>query len=263
VDSEANEASLTINLAEDDGDGEGEQPEPPVDDGEEGDLEPVEVEVISNTTDDGLIDGVSYDTTPFSEDTQIFTQLAADPQELGSEAAFANLIGLYEVANPDGQINLDTDGDGMGDTLLNPDDPDYARAAIENRVDGFEILAGANGDPSFNTNTEEFGDVALSGGKFYAQFVIANGGSEGFEGFEGFIANEDAEDSVFNNAVEEFGDLVAYFAFVGANPDGVEHLQSQGEGIYGFEDLPGGGDMDFNDALFQLNFLAESGTELA
>jgi hypothetical protein len=47
---------------------------------------------------------------------------------------------------------------------------------------------------------------------------------------------------------------VAYFAFVGANPDNVPHFQNRGDGVFDFEDLPGGGDMDFNDAVFRFEF---------
>jgi hypothetical protein len=52
---------------------------------------------------------------------------------------------------------------------------------------------------------------------------------------------------------------VAYFSFGSANPDGTEHLQSRGNNIFGFEDLPGNlgiSDMDFNDAVFKFNFIA-------
>ena len=50
---------------------------------------------------------------------------------------------------------------------------------------------------------------------------------------------------------------MAYFAFVGANPDGVRHLQARGNNTYGFEDLPsnlGVSDQDFDDAIFQFHF---------
>ena len=51
-------------------------------------------------------------------------------------------------------------------------------------------------------------------------------------------------------------DQVAYFSFIGANPDGVAHLMSLGNNIFGFEDLPSNisSDMDFNDAIFSFSF---------
>ncbi|MGB5633114.1 MAG: hypothetical protein WBM86_10100, partial [Waterburya sp.] len=59
----------------------------------------------------------------------------------------------------------------------------YARSAIESRVDNFEIRAGSSGDPTHNITVEQFGDIILAGGKLYAPFVIANGGTLGFDGF--------------------------------------------------------------------------------
>ncbi|MEB3174006.1 MAG: DUF4114 domain-containing protein, partial [Cyanobacteriota bacterium] len=56
-----------------------------------------------------------------------------------------------------------------------------------------------------------------------------------------------------------WGYQVAYFSFGAANPDGAEHLQSRGNQVFGFEDLPanlGVSDFDFNDAVFQITFLA-------
>ena len=166
------------------------------------------------------------------------------------EAAFDNLIGLYEVINSNGDI-LD------GDTVLLPaDNPSrYAELAITNRVSAFSIRSGSSGDPNRNTTVEQFGDVFLVGGKLYAPFVIANTGAIGFDGF---VEAENAEsDGVFNDAADVVNDRVAYFAFLGANPDGVAHLQSRGSNVFGFEDLPsnlGVSDNDFNDAVFAFNF---------
>ena len=117
----------------------------------------------------------------------------------------------------------------------------------------FEIRAGSEGNPAQNTTVDEFGNVVLAGSNLYAPFVIANGGALGFDGF---VTAEEAEtDGVFNDAADVIDDQVAYFSFIGANPDGVEHLQALGNNVFGFEDLPGGGDMDFNDAVFSFNFV--------
>ncbi|HEY9599504.1 MAG TPA: DUF4114 domain-containing protein [Cyanophyceae cyanobacterium] len=45
---------------------------------------------------------------------------------------------------------------------------------------------------------------------------------------------------------------MAYFAYLGANPDGVDHIRLLGDNTFGFEDLYGGGDQDFNDMVFRL-----------
>ena len=43
-----------------------------------------------------------------------------------------------------------------------------------------------------------------------------------------------------------------YFAFAAANPDGIEHVLTLGRNVFGFEDLRGGGDRDFNDLVISL-----------
>ncbi|MCX5981256.1 MAG: transporter substrate-binding domain-containing protein [Nostocales cyanobacterium LacPavin_0920_SED1_MAG_38_18] len=45
-----------------------------------------------------------------------------------------------------------------------------------------------------------------------------------------------------------------YFAFLGANPDKKDHVLSLGDNMWGFEDLPNGGDLDFNDIVVQAKF---------
>ncbi len=221
--------------------------------------DPELVKVTFTAGEDGRVSKLVYDTTAVDEETNINMKLTDDVLELGTDASFDNLVGLFEVVDANGGI--DSDGDGEADPLLTPGNADfdpsaYARAAILGRVDGFEIRAGSDGDPSQNTTAEQFGDVVIVGNTFYAPFIIANGGSIGFDGF---VAQEDAEEnSDFNNAAEFREEQVAYFAFLEANPDGVEHLQSFGNNIFGFEDLPsnlGISDNDFNDAIFQFDFV--------
>jgi predicted outer membrane repeat protein len=102
---------------------------------------------------------------------------------------------------------------------LNPGDPGYAEAAIAQRLD----LA-----------------VGLPGGKLLAPFVIADGTPEEF------LAKNPNNQSTQGT--------LAYFAYMGANPDGVDHLRLLGDNVFGFEDLFGGGDADFNDLVVQVNF---------
>ncbi len=196
------------------------------------------------------IDGMAYDTNP-ANNNNISTTLRDDLLNLGIEAAFDNLVGFYKIVDMNGGI--DTDGDGFDDLM--PGDSGYARAAIVNRITNWELRAGSSGDPSKNTTTEQFGDVIITGGEMYAPFVIANAGKIGFEGF---VAAEDREtDGEFNEAANNVYDMVAYFAFIGANPDGAVHLEARGNNTFGFEDLPanlGVSDNDFDDAIFSFNF---------
>nr|WP_228043643.1 DUF4114 domain-containing protein [Dolichospermum sp. LEGE 00246] len=45
----------------------------------------------------------------------------------------------------------------------------------------------------------------------------------------------------------------AYFAYLGANADKVDHIRLLGNNVFGFEDLVGGGDKDYNDIIVKVN----------
>ena len=47
-------------------------------------------------------------------------------------------------------------------------------------------------------------------------------------------------------------DPSVYFPYLGANRDGFDHIRSLGDNVFGFEDLPNGGDRDYNDMLIQV-----------
>jgi len=131
-----------------------------------------------------------------------------------SEAAFANTVGLYAIDNPDGRIGS-----------LMPGDPGYARAAAERLVTRFDRGGTA--------------PVSLQG--LLAPMIVTNATLEQF-----------LEDNPDNALLNE--GPVAYFPYIAANPDGVDHLRLFGDNLFGFEDLPGGGDLDYNDMVFQIAF---------
>lgn len=49
------------------------------------------------------------------------------------------------------------------------------------------------------------------------------------------------------------GHICFLFTLIGRT-DKTQYFQNWGDGIFGFKDLLGGGDMDFNDAVFRLEF---------
>jgi hypothetical protein len=212
--------------------------------------------IFTPALDQTIATGLAFDPTA-SANVSLDADRQSESSEVqnvtnGTDAAFDNLIGLYRVINAQGGI--DTNGDGTAD--LTPgvaSFSDYARAALNAQVD-FTLRAGAS-----RTTAQQSGSVFLVDGQFYAPFIIANGGSGTVQSF---ITAENAEtDSIFNNAASaaNIRELVTYFSFANANPDGVAHLKSYGNGVFGFEDLPGGvgvSDNDFNDAVFAFNFSA-------
>ncbi|MEW6493323.1 MAG: SBBP repeat-containing protein [Cyanobacteriota bacterium] len=142
------------------------------------------------------------------------------------EAALDNFCGFYRVVDENGGI--DVDGNGTADVL--PGNAGYVEAAIQQRVQNLDLTAA-------NQSTATF-SAQLEGGFLYAPFLIVNGRPEVF--LDGNPANDPA----------------VYFPFLGANSDGVDHLRLLGDNIFGFEDLPGGGDRDYNDMIIQVSFTA-------
>jgi uncharacterized protein YkwD len=63
----------------------------------------------------------------------------------------------------------------------------------------------------------------LNGGTILAPYIIANG-------------------------------TATYFAYMGANSDKVDHIKLLGDNRFGFEDLAGGGDRDYNDVVLGVKF---------
>jgi hypothetical protein len=47
-------------------------------------------------------------------------------------------------------------------------------------------------------------------------------------------------------------DPAVYFPFLGANTDKVDHIRLLGNNTFGFEDLPSGGDLDYNDIIVKV-----------
>ena len=80
--------------------------------------------------------------------------------------------------------------------------------------EGYEAAALANSVTLLGDRESE--TVDLEGGSVYVPYLLADG------------------DQFFSS-------------FAGANPEGIDHVQSQGDNSFGFEDLVGGGDLDFDD----------------
>ena len=138
-------------------------------------------------------------------------------------AVFDSTIGFYEVANTDGGVV-----DPMSGETIAVGESGYLEAAIANSAD--IALTAANKDSA------EFGNE-LAGDAIYAPYIVVNG----------TVAElEDADSS---------NDPTVYFTYLGANADGSEHIRSLDANTLGFEDLPNGGDMDFNDLIVEFELV--------
>jgi Domain of unknown function (DUF4114) len=139
------------------------------------------------------------------------------------EARFDNFVGFYKIASENGGIDIN--GDGIADIL--PGQSGYTQAAINQRISGVNLTVNNQETATFNSN--------LLGGSLLAPFIIANGRPDAIL------------DSNPNNNPE------VYFSFLGANPGQIDHIRLLGNNTWGFEDLPLGGDKDYNDVILRMN----------
>lgn len=132
------------------------------------------------------------------------------------DSLYKNYIGLYQIDDINGTVDGLKPSDGIK----------YTNAALKRSI--------------ANVYKTEDRAVTISAGALYAPYLIANGTVEEF-----FAKNP-------TNAAANASDPHAYFSFIGANTDGKDHIKSLGADKFGFEDMYGGGDNDFNDAILQV-----------
>ncbi len=139
------------------------------------------------------------------------------------EAAFKNFVCFYQMADAKGGIDIN--GDGKADLM--PGDEGYIKAAMNARVSGINLSVENQGSATFSGVFQK--------GSIFAPMIIADG------------AAEMLLDSEIKN------DPAVYLPFLGANPSKADHIRLLGSNCFGFEDLPGGGDNDFNDIVVKVN----------
>ncbi len=143
------------------------------------------------------------------------SQAVFDTKTIG-EASYNNFIALYEVEDEAGTL-----ANG-----LKPTDVGYAEAAIQSAV--LKTI--------FKSQVDK--GLTLQGGKILAPVVVANGT------FNDFLKNNPLNKADSN--------VHAYFNYIGANTDHVDHFRLLGDNKFGVEDVYGGGDRDYNDLIFQM-----------
>ncbi len=142
--------------------------------------------------------------------------------EVFREASFNNVVGFYGIEDKAGTVI-----DPLTGNSLKPGDVGYVKAALANRVD--LTLTGENGRNSQFSAT-------LATGKLLSTFLVVDGT------IDALLDNNPANDPTI------------YFNHIGMNSDGKDHVRLLGDNIFGFEDLSGGGDMDFDDVIVKMSF---------
>ncbi|MEH2200252.1 FG-GAP-like repeat-containing protein, partial [Nostoc sp.] len=153
-------------------------------------------------------------------DLRSVTQSVTAEFAVNREASYNNFVGFYQVADENGGI--DTNGDGKADILVGQ--AGYAEAAMRGRVAGVDLAVDNQGTANY---TGTFGPNSL-----FAPFIIVDG----------------KPDAILKGD----GNKKVYFSFLGANSDKVDHIRLLGNNTFGFEDLPNGGDKDYNDVIVQV-----------
>jgi Domain of unknown function (DUF4114) len=139
------------------------------------------------------------------------------------EAGFDNLVGFYRVNDAGGSVT-----DPLTGATIAPGQAGYTQAALRARVPGVELTAD---NQSTNVVTSQ-----LAGGSILAPFIIANGR------IDALLDSDTANDPAI------------YFPYLGANSDRTDHIRLLADNTFGFEDLPGGGDFDYNDMIIKTRF---------
>ena len=142
---------------------------------------------------------------------------------LTREGDFNNVFALYEINNLNGAIVDPLTGETINATAANHDA--YLEAAIGNIVESTRFTVG-----DAETATSE--SRTLEAGKMYAPIIFV-----------------DALNS------ESSAEPIVYTPFIGVNDDLKDHVRNLGDNIVGFEDLPQGGDLDYNDLVVQFDFI--------
>jgi Domain of unknown function (DUF4114)/Cadherin domain len=136
------------------------------------------------------------------------------------EAAYNNNIYFYAIQNETGTI-LD------GTSTLKPTDSGYLQAALRNAIAEVNLST-----PNQTTTTTT---ATLNKGLLLAPIIVVNS----------------TKNALLDN--NPFNDPAAYTPFIPGNSDKVDHIRLLGDNTFGFEDLAGGGDMDYNDVIVKVN----------
>ena len=138
------------------------------------------------------------------------------------EAAFNNEVYFYKV-----------DADGKVDRF-DPNTNIYQKSALDNLVK--DAVTGEIVKFSAANQGVKSGTAQIETGSIIAPLIIVNG------------SLDQLTDSDSSNNPE------IYFPYSGANADGVDHIRLLADNTFGFEDLPNGGDSDYNDLIVKINF---------
>lgn len=137
------------------------------------------------------------------------------------EAAYSNSVYFYAINDETGAIL-----DSVSGKVLKPTDAGYVQAAVRNSLADINL---STGNQLTTTSTATF-----SKGGLFAPIIVVNG----------------KKDALLDSSLSNDPD--AYTSFTLGNADKVDHIRLLGDNTFGFEDLKGGGDRDYNDMIVKV-----------
>jgi uncharacterized repeat protein (TIGR02059 family) len=164
----------------------------------------------------------------------LLNQVVTAEVSISRAGAYNNAIALYKVDSLTG--GLDLNGDRQID--LKPGDSGYTEAALGRAQDPLTGVSLTAPDSFFSTTQQT---VNLLGNQMYGMVIIPN------STIAEVLSQNPSNDPNFGP--------VALFSFNGANPSGISQMARLGSNLFGFEDMVGGGDQDYNDLILQFDFL--------
>jgi Domain of unknown function (DUF4347)/Cadherin-like/Domain of unknown function (DUF4114) len=144
---------------------------------------------------------------------------------LQREAAHNNSAYLYRVDDANGSIL-----DPLTGMLINPTTQlsDDKRQRYLELVTGERLVKNAQFEGS-NFTTKEL-SLTVNGGEYYAPFLVSNG--------------------TLSSIGNDFSRILT--SYIGISNNGVDYVRNLGNGVFGFEDIIGGGDRDYNDMILSV-----------
>jgi hypothetical protein len=181
---------------------------------------------------------------------------------VAKQAGLTSAYGLAEFSAHDGVIHL-ARAVAVAETAGGANDQNAVVRVRQNGEDSLSVAFYRVDDLGGAIGAVTPGDATYAAAAATRLYVLQGGGMEMAGPGYGLFAQAQIVDV-------DAGHLVAlrltnhtsgqtYFAFAEANGDRTAHLVNYGMNTWGFEDLHGGGDRDFNDLVVQLDFTSASG----
>ena len=194
-----------------------------------------------------------FDVSLEPDDEVVNLQDPEDLQDVGTTIVIDDsVVEAIDLAN----LEIDVDGDGNVDDLtgqsLDINITLFREAEFDNLIGFFAVDAfGAiNGITPTADNRIAFAQAAIdnsvaqfSGPANESTLDVTLQAAAGSVLLPFIISDSTTPNADFSNV---------FFPFIDLNTDGADHIRLLGQGVFGFEDLVGGGDEDFDDVIAQI-----------